>query len=192
MVKDISQNNGGNGNIWRRRQSTATPITRANLTLNTVRAGRKLFDWSLYYIQPAVFVSTHPWNRFLVTSHGKISLRRPCKPFSFRAVLCLWFRFLRYTPVSRSVYWRYNATEECKRRPDWKPVARGAYPYPHDCHKPGGTPEKATIPPPLRVEKGRIRTEQGDDVIAHYYVITQATLYSNAIVNRPGTLLLIS
>ena len=30
------------------------------------------------------------------------------------------------------------------------------------------------------------------DVIAHYYVITQATLYSNAIVNRPGTLLLIS
>ena len=63
--------------------------------------------------------------------------------------------------------------------PTWLPQTRG-------------TPEKATIPPPLRVEKGHIRTEQGDDVIAHYYVITQATLYSNAIVNRPGTLLLIS
>ena len=76
-------------------------------------------------------------------------------------------------------------------RPDWKPGARGAYPYPRDCQKRGGTPETATIPTPLRVEKGRIRTEQGDDVIAHYYVITQATLYSNAIVNRQGTLLFI-
>ena len=60
VVAGISQRKGGNDNIWSRRESTATPITRANVTLNTVRAGRKLFDWGLYYIPFAVFVSPHP------------------------------------------------------------------------------------------------------------------------------------
>ena len=78
---------------------------------------------------------------------------------------------------------RYKSTEECKSHPELKPGARGAYPYQNDCQKRGGTPEKAMIPAPLRVQKRRIGTEQGDDVISHYYVIIHAALYSNTIVN---------
>ena len=154
----------GNGNIWRRRESIATPVTRANLTLNAVRAGQN------YLNRIGIISNPQPLRQHThevdFRSHRTAKYSWGGLASHFRSAPCIVFEsvFLRYTPFFRSVHWRYIATKECKNRPDWKPGARGAYPYPHDWHKRGGTPEKATIHP--RAFTGWIK-ELGERIHTH-------------------------
>ena len=100
MAVDISTRNGRWGNIWRRPVSMTAPLTRHILTLNIVRAARKLYKGVLYHIQYAMRLSTHPSSRCQATLHGKISQKTHCKPFRFCTMPRLSGRFLHATPPS--------------------------------------------------------------------------------------------
>ena len=54
--------------------------------------------------------------------------------------------------VNSMVQLAYKSTEECRSRPERKPGAWGAYQYPSDCQKRGGTAENAMIPAPFQFE----------------------------------------